>query len=85
MLANGLESQEEAENYQELLIIKIELPAVIIGREYKEGSYMKIKFVNPFRKHKEKKGETAEIKPLQNYYDRTEIDKTNAAYRLIIG
>jgi len=46
---------------------------------------MKIKFRNPFRKKEEKRGETAEIKPMQLYYDRTEIDKTGAAYRLIIG
>ena len=46
---------------------------------------MKIKFRNPFRKREDKKGETAGIKPLQQYYDRTEIDKTNTAYRLIIG
>lgn len=46
---------------------------------------MRIKFVNPFRKREEKKGETAEVKPLQKYYDRTAIDETNASYRLIIG
>lgn len=46
---------------------------------------MKIKFRNPFRKKEEKKGETAEIKPLQQYYDRTAIDATGAPYRLIIG
>lgn len=46
---------------------------------------MKIKFVNPFRKREDKKGETAEVKPLQKYYDRTAIDATQASYRLIIG
>lgn len=46
---------------------------------------MKIKFINPFRKRENKKGETAEVKPLQQYYDRTAIDETNASYRLIIG
>lgn len=46
---------------------------------------MKIKFKNPFRKREEKKGETAEVKPLQKYYDRTAIDATEASYRLIIG
>lgn len=46
---------------------------------------MKIKFINPFRKKENKKGETAEIKPLQQYYDRTAIDETQASYRLIIG
>lgn len=46
---------------------------------------MKIKFKNPFRKREEKKGETAEVKPLQQYYDRTAIDATEASYRLIIG
>lgn len=46
---------------------------------------MKIKFINPFRKKEEKKGETAEVKPLQKYYDRTAIDETQASYRLIIG
>lgn len=45
---------------------------------------MKINFKNPFRKRKEK-GDTVEQKPVQLYYDRTEIDKTEAAYRLIIG
>lgn len=46
---------------------------------------MKIKFRNPFRKREEKKGETQEIKPIQQYYDRTAIDQTEASYRLIIG
>lgn len=46
---------------------------------------MKIKFKNPFRKKEEKRGETTEIKPLQQYYDRTAIDATEAPYRLIIG
>lgn len=46
---------------------------------------MKIKFRNPFRKREEKKGETAEVKPLQQYYDRSAIDATQAPYRLIIG
>lgn len=46
---------------------------------------MKIEFKNLFRKREEKKGETQEIKPIQQYYDRTAIDETNAAYRLIIG
>ena len=46
---------------------------------------MKIKFKNPFRKKENKKGETAEVKPLQKYYDRTAIDATDASYRLIIG
>lgn len=46
---------------------------------------MKIKFKNPFRKREDKKGETAEVKPLQQYYDRTAIDETQASYRLIIG
>lgn len=46
---------------------------------------MKIKFRNPFRKKEDKKGQTADIKPLQRYYDRTAIDATEASYRLIIG
>lgn len=46
---------------------------------------MKIKFKNPFRKKEEKRGETTKIKPLQQYYDRTAIDATEAPYRLIIG
>lgn len=46
---------------------------------------MKIKFRNPFRKREDKKGQTADIKPLQRYYDRTAIDATEASYRLIIG
>lgn len=46
---------------------------------------MKVKFKNLFRKREDKKGETAEVKPLQKYYDRTAIDETNASYRLIIG
>lgn len=46
---------------------------------------MKIQFKNPFRKREEKKGKTAEVKPMQQYYDRTAIDQTEASYRLIIG
>lgn len=46
---------------------------------------MKILFKNPFRKREDKKGQTADIKPLQRYYDRTAIDATEASYRLIIG
>lgn len=46
---------------------------------------MKIQFRNPFRKREEKKGKTAEVKPMQQYYDRTAIDQTGASYRLIIG
>lgn len=48
---------------------------------------MKIKFQNPFRKRKDKVNtnamEVEQVKPI--YYDRTAIDETGAAYRLIIG
>lgn len=48
---------------------------------------MKIKFKNPFRKRKDKINtnamEVEQVKPI--YYDRTAIDETGAAYRLIIG
>lgn len=46
---------------------------------------MKIQFKNLFRKREENKGQIVETKPIQQYYDRTAIDATNAAYRLIIG
>ena len=46
---------------------------------------MKFQFKNPFRKRESKKGETSEIKPIEQYYNRDAIDATNAAYRLIIG
>lgn len=46
---------------------------------------MKIQFKNPFRKREENKGKIVETKPIQQYYDRTAIDETGAAYRLIIG
>ena len=35
---NGLEKVVSQANFPELVIIKIELPADIIGREYKEGA-----------------------------------------------
>lgn len=63
--------------------MKIELPEVIIGREYKGGSCVKFLFKNPFKK--EKVNKEPEKKPLEQYYDRTAIDETNASYRLIIG
>lgn len=48
---------------------------------------MKIQFKNPFRKRKDKVNtnamEVEQVKPI--YYDRTAIDETGAAYRLIIG
>lgn len=43
---------------------------------------MKISFKNLFRKQKE---EPVINKPATQYYDRTEIDATNATYRMIIG
>ena len=46
---------------------------------------MKVKFRNLFRKREEQQGETVDVKPLQQYYDRTAIDATEAPYRLIIG
>lgn len=49
---------------------------------------MKIKFNNPFRKKKDKDkdvGQVQEQKPIERYYSRDAIDKTGAAYRLIIG
>ena len=46
---------------------------------------MKFQFRNPFRKKPAKQGETADIKPIEQYYNRDAIDATKAAYRLIIG
>ena len=36
-------------------------------------------------KKEEKKGDTADVKPLEQYYNRDAIDATGAPYRLIIG
>lgn len=46
---------------------------------------MKFQFKNPFRKRENKKGETTDVKPIEQYYNRDGIDATNAPYRLIIG
>lgn len=64
--------------------MKIELPEAIIGRKYKEGSCsMKFEWKNLFKK--EETNQSTSEKELNQYYDRTKIDETNASYRLIIG
>lgn len=59
----------------------MKLPTAITGRKYKEGAV--VKFVNPFRKNKEKS--TPKKTVLEKYYNIKPIDDTNAVYRMIIG
>ena len=44
---------------------------------------MKFEWKNLFKK--EETNQSASEKELNQYYDRTKIDETNASYRLIIG
>jgi hypothetical protein len=49
---NGLEKVVSQANFPELVIMKIEPPAVIIGGEYKEGAVVNFKWTNLFKRNK---------------------------------
>jgi hypothetical protein len=52
MHLNGLEKVVSQANFPELVIMKIEPPAVIIGGEYKEGAVVNFKWTNLFKRNK---------------------------------